>query len=188
LKVFLSSCRSDGGLCKPLWKTVNSSFGSQPVYSEGRVYVTRGIDEVAAYRARCNRGDDCRPETVWKVPDAIGIAVSGGRLYAATTQSILVFDATCPTGAGCPAVWQTPDLGGKPSVPAVADGLVFFTAGDTVYAVREDCGSGGETCPPIWHERVPGTPGTLSPPTVTARAVYVESTSGSLYSFEVPAR
>ena len=189
LKVFRSSCRSDGGPCHPLWEVAISSFGSRPVYSDGRVYVTRGLDEVAAYRARCDRAGECRPETVWQVPDAVGIAVSDGRLYVTTNDSVLAFDTACPNRAGCPALWRTRPLPSDPSVPSVAQGLVFFTAGDRVYAVPADCGSGGAICSPVWSERVPGGPGTsLSPPTVTDRAVFVVSAGGALYSFEVPAR
>jgi outer membrane protein assembly factor BamB len=187
VKVFRSSCRSDGGFCHPLWEVPNSSFGSRPVYSDGRVYVTRGLDEVAAYRARCDRAGECRPETVWQVPDAIGIAVSDGRLYVTTNDSVLAFDTVCPDRAGCPALWRTRPLPSDPSVPSVAQGLVFFTAGDRVYAVPADCGSGGAICSPVWSERIPGGAGTsLSPPTVTDRAVFVVSAGGDLYSFEVP--
>jgi outer membrane protein assembly factor BamB len=187
VKAFRSSCRSDGGLCKPLWKTANSSFGSQPVYSDGRVYVTRGTDEVAAYRARCDRGEGCRPETVWRVPDAIGIAVSDRRLYVTTTDSIVAFDTDCST-AGCPPLWRTRTLPADPSIPSLANGLLFFTAADRVYGLPADCGSGGAICSPVWSERIPGGPGTsLSPPTVTERAVYVVSAGGTLYSFEVRA-
>jgi outer membrane protein assembly factor BamB len=189
VKVFRSSCRSDGGFCHPLWEVANSSFGSRPVYSDGRVYVTRGLDEVAAYPVRCDRTGECRPETVWHVPDAIGIAVSDGRVYVTTNDSVLAFDAACPNRAGCPALWRTRALPSDPSVPTVALGLIFFTAGDRVYAVPADCGSGGAECSPVWSERLPGGAGTsLSPPTVTDRAVFVVSAGGTLYSFEVPAR
>jgi outer membrane protein assembly factor BamB len=189
LKVFRSNCRSDGGPCHPIWEVANSSFGSRPVYSDGRVYVTRGLDEVAAYPARCGGRAVCRPETVWQVPEAIGIAVSDGHLYVTTSDSVLAFDTACSNKAGCPALWRTRPLPSDPSVPSVAQGLVFFTAGDRVYAVPAECGSGGAICSPVWSERVPGGPGTsLSPPTVTDRAVFVVSAGGALYSFEVPAR
>jgi outer membrane protein assembly factor BamB len=66
--------------------------------------------------------------------------------------------------------------------------MVFFTTGDTVYAVAADCGSGGVICSPIWSEKLPGGPGTsLSPPTVTDREVFIVSAGGTLYSFQVPA-
>jgi len=189
LKVFRSSCRSDGGPCHPIWEVPNSSFGSRPVYSDGRVYVTRGLDEVAAYQARCDRAGVCRPETVWQVPDTVGIAVSDGRLYVTTNDSVLAFDTACPDRAGCPALWRTRALPSDPSVPSVAQGLVFFTAGDRVYAVPADCGSGGAICSPVWSEGFPGGAGaSLSPPTVTDREVFVVSAGGTLYSFEVPAR
>jgi hypothetical protein len=188
VKVFRSSCRSDGGPCHPIWQVANSSFGSRPVYSDGRVYFTRGLDEVAAYPARCGRRAECRPKTVWQVPDAINIAVSDGRLYVTTGDSVLAFDTACPNQAGCPALWRTSPLPSDPSVPSMAQGLVFFTAGDRVYAVPADCGSGGAICSPVWSERIPGGAGTsLSPPTVTDRAVFVVSAGGALYSFEVPA-
>jgi outer membrane protein assembly factor BamB len=189
VKVFRSSCRSDGGPCHPLWEVANSSFGSRPVFSDGRLYITRGLDEVAAYPARCGGPAECRPETVWQVGDAVGIAVSDGRLYVSTSDSVLAFDTACPNRAGCPALWRTRSLPSDPSVPTVAQGLVFFTAGDRVYAVPADCGSGGAICSPAWSQRIPGGAGTsLSPPTVTARAVFVVSAGGALYSFEVPAR
>jgi hypothetical protein len=188
LKVFRSSCRTDGGPCHPIWEVTNSSFGSRPVYSDGRVYVTRGLDEVAAYRARCDRAGECRPETVWQVPDAVGVAVSDGRLYVTTNDSVLAFDAACPNRAGCPPLWRTRPLPSDPSVPSVVQGLAFFTAGDRVYVVPADCGSGGAICSPVWSERIPGGAGTsLSPPTVTDREVFVVSAGGALYSFEVPA-
>jgi outer membrane protein assembly factor BamB len=189
VKVFRSSCRSDGGPCHPIWQVANSSFGSRPVYSDGRVYVTRGLDKVAAYTARCGGRAACRPETVWQVPDAINIAVSDGRLYVTTNDSVFAFDTACPNQAGCPALWRTRPLPSDPSVPSVAQGLVFFSAGDRVYAVPAECGSGGAICSPVWSERLPGGAGTsLSPPTVTDRAVFVVSAGGALYSFEVPAR
>ncbi len=190
VKVFRSSCRSDGGPCHPIWEVANSSFGSRPVYSDGRVYFTRGLDDVVAYRARCDRAGECRPETVWQVPDAVGIAASDGHLYVTTSDAVLAFDTTCSNRAGCPALWRTRALPSDPSVPTVAHGLVFFTAGDRVYAVPADCGTGGAICAPVWSRRVPAGAGTsLSPPTVTDRAVFVVSAaSGILYSFEVPAR
>lgn len=189
VKVFRSSCRSDGGPCHPIWEVANSSFGSRPVYSDGRVYFTRGLDEVVAYRARCDRAGECRPETVWQVPDAVGIAVSDGLLYVSTGDSVLAFDAACPNRTGCTALWRTNALPSHPSAPSVAQGLVFFTAGDRVYALPTDCGSGGAICAPVWRQRLSAGPGTsLSPPTVTDRAVFVVSAGGALYSFEVPAR
>jgi hypothetical protein len=189
LKVFRSRCRSDGGPCHPLWEANVSSFGGRPVFSDGSVYVTRGLDEVVAFDVRCGRADECRPETVWNVPDAIGLAVSGRSLYVATNDSILAFDVDCPNARGCPAEWKTPVLPSPPSIPTVAEGLVFFTSGDTVFAMQDVCGSAGATCSPLLRERIPGASSIpLSQPTVTDRAVFVEGVGGAIYSLEVPAR
>lgn len=189
LKVFRARCRSDGGPCHPLWQAAVSSFGAQPVYSDGRVYVTRGVEDVVAYRVRCGQAVGCRPETTWTIPDVVGLTVSGRSLYVATNEFILAFDANCPNELGCPAEWRTPVLPSPPSVPTVANGLVFFTSGDTVFAVQDECGTGGATCVPLWRERIPGTSTvSLSQPTVTNREVFVEGVGEALYAFEVPAR
>jgi outer membrane protein assembly factor BamB len=122
-----------------------------------------------------------------------GPTVADGMVYAgAYPGKIYAFPATCGQGREtCFPLWRA-NMGGQyPSAPAVANRIVFIGNGGYVnyprsgpsklFAFPTQCGTAGETCPPLWVGTIGGYFATS--PAVGNGVVYIGADNGRVYAF-----
>jgi outer membrane protein assembly factor BamB len=200
LFAFPQHCRTDGGVCRPLWHVdlpgdgVGGKGGSlemPPTVSGKTAYVVAGPAGHAylfAIPTSCPGPADHACQPLWRGKVDVGeslwpVTVAGGFAYVPDYDgNIYAFHTTCTTANRvCQPAWEgyTGQLG-PPSV-AVADGLVFADSqDDNVYAFQAN-GCGFLSCPSLWTGRTHGN--VLSPPAVAYGLVVVASDDGHLYAF-----
>ena len=188
-----AQCHLNGKTCSPLWYTSSSAGTSTgPIVSAGVVYIA-GDDTLAAYDARCRLdGGECSP--LWTAHlqmSPTGIAESGGIIYVASYMNLYAFDATAPASQCdgvpkvCQPLWTANTSQFVRGTPAVADGIVYVTAGVAVDAFdaagNTRCSGTPKTCTALWYG-VGGMYGFQSV-SVANGVVYAGSLDGMLYAF-----
>jgi hypothetical protein len=173
LAVVAADCRSDGGVCSPLWgaEAPKSSNGfTGPLMGGGVVRAVVGYNEapdqrvdVIAFDADCRRdGGTCEP--AWTADGGVGTIYSPGTFvngvfYQQVGLRMTGFAANCSSDGGTcqPDLSITSD--GAPNDqtgtfygPALGEGEVIFVAGTGVLtSYTEHCGT---ECRPRWVGRV----------------------------------
>jgi outer membrane protein assembly factor BamB len=94
LSAYPADCRSDGGVCPPIWTYHIASGFTQAIMpvAEGDLVFTAARDGlVLAFPTDCS--DPCKP--IWTGTAGMGtlggIAVSGGKVYASSDEGLVVF-------------------------------------------------------------------------------------------------
>ncbi len=187
LYAFATGCRSDGGLCPPLWTgTTGGAIESSPAVAGGVVYVGSDDGTLYAFSVGCG-ANGARCEPAWRgrtnawiesspaIADGVVYVVSGdGNLYA--------FGVGCSSGAGLCSPLLTEEVGAAVSSPAVANGIVYTGSG-SLTAIKVGCGPVDGACAPLWRS-VTGLSG-ISSPTIADGVVYAGSSEGRLYAFDL---
>jgi len=159
---------------KTAWTTnVTSAVGNSPAVANGVVYVGSVQGKLYAFSAAGTTGCSGTPKTctpLWT--GAIGgggqidfssPAVAGGVVYvAATDGNLYAFSAAGTTGCSgtpktCVPLWTAAIAGGGTvgqSSPVVAGGVVYVSAGGTLYAFSAagttGCSGTPKTCTSLW--------------------------------------
>ena len=199
LYAFPARCRSDGGVCSPMWTARMSGYeplNLAPTVSDGVVYLA-GVDKthgsrnyMFAFPLHCSTaGAICRPQ--WRGQMQLGdvyesAAVAHGLVFVPDYNGwVYGFNTSCGTdGKICDPVWSgyTGELG--PSAAAVADGEVIVgSQNDSVYAFPVDCTL---SCPPLWVGQTAGN--VRSNAAIADGVVYLTSDDGNLYAFSTTCR
>jgi hypothetical protein len=190
-----AECRSDGGVCQPLWRLeapADTSGYFAALIQAGVVWMDLSVGEgpenhvtAQAFALRCRTdGGVCDP--TWTADLGTGTTLAPGTaldgvFYQQVGARILGFAADCGTGGEtCAADFATDSV---PSVPGervflygpVGRGgeLVFASGGGTLYGFREHCGS---ACSPLWVGHAGEYGG--SPPALAGGYVVVAGRSG----------
>lgn len=148
-----------------LWSgATGGSIVFSPAVDHGRVFVGSDDTKIYAFPTACST--PCTPlwtaTTMGRISSSPAVADGGVYVGAGrgTDGDLWAFDAA--TGA---TRWVAP-VSAAPLTPAVANGVVYTTAG-ALYAFPVSCST---PCPPIWLGRDAG-----APPAVVAGAVYVDA-------------
>ncbi|ADZ70842.1 PQQ-binding-like beta-propeller repeat protein [Polymorphum gilvum] len=167
---------SGGGLTTSALRTA-----ARPVSQGGRLYVYKPTGEVVSLSTGGARGwtRSLRPEGERDSAAGGGVAVSGGRVFAATGYRQL---AALDAGSG--QVLWTADLGAPArGAPAVGAGHVFVvTQTNEVYAVKQDDGTVAWT-----YSGISESAGLLSAasPAVSGNTVVVPFSSGEIMALDI---
>ena len=202
LYAFPQHCRTDGGVCRPLWHVdlpgegaggKGGSLDMPPTVSGKTVYVVAGPAFHAflyALPTSCPGAADHPCAPLWRGKVHIGeslwqVAVAHGFAYVSDYDGgIYAFHTTCKArNRVCDPAWigYTHELG--PPTVAVRDGLMFADSqNNKVYAFKANgCGVQGGFCQPVWVGTTHGN--VLTPPAVAYGLVVVASDDGHLYAF-----
>jgi hypothetical protein len=199
-------CPGTPGTCAPLWTAAMTGAGptyAAPAVADGTVYVGTWYSGLYAFDAtgsgNCSAaaaGKTCAP--LWHASTAsIGgtPAVADGVVYTVTAAGTLYAFAARPSGS-CPGTGTVKTCTSAPlwtsgpgrgsyatsSSPAVADGVVYFSA-DGTYAfdaagsAKCTAAAAGKTCAPLW-QAVTGFTGGGSPAIVDG-VLYVNVSGNS---------
>jgi outer membrane protein assembly factor BamB len=187
LQAFPIRCRTDAGQCGASWTSSPGSFissGGGIVYTNGWTSGTAGT--AYALPANCGTGGaTCKP--LWTAPDdGWGETAAGeGKLFVTSIagDALDAFPAGCSDP--CEADWTAHGIGGPRWAPVVENGLVYVGSADgSLHAFSVSCGTGGQTCEPIWSRRVPDS--VMSPPAIAGTRLFAVTLDGRLVSFEIP--
>jgi outer membrane protein assembly factor BamB len=183
---------------KTAWTAINTigigSIGSSPAVAGGVAYVGSVSGNLYAFSAVGTTGCSGAPKTckpLWTGTTGqiyfSSPAVSGGVVYvAATDGKFYAFSAAGTTGCSgtpktCTPLWTAAIAGGGTtgqSSPAVANGVVYVGAGNTLYAFSAagttGCTGTPKTCTPLWTAAADGA----SSPAVAGGVVYVGGFNG----------
>ena len=186
VKVFRSSCRSDGG---PVIRS-----GKWPIRPSGHARSTPTVactSRVASTRWRPTGpgateqamppGDRLAGPMRSPSRCRVGACTSRRRIRPRVRYGL-------SDGTGCPALWRTRPTPERPVRPHGGPGTRLLHRGRSRSTrCRRTAGRGSDLRSGV-EPRVRVERGlAFSPPTVTDRAVFVVSADGALYSFEVPA-
>ena len=161
------------------WNAAPGGCCPLPTASGDRVYVGWN-DGITAYPAYCETGGGtCEPIWVGTVTDVThrpvtttvdykadhleAPVVSDGMVFSVDKPHLYAFPVDCATdGATCQPSWfavpPTPKY--PPTLPVVADGLVFIGTGDGhLFGYPTHCGTGAMVCEPTWIAHGDGQPG-----------------------------
>jgi outer membrane protein assembly factor BamB len=202
------SCRSDGGTCRPIWRSMGGA-NSQPVVSDGVVYVVNpSRARIEAYVNPCHDGRTvCKP--LWRSPlpttipgaSYASLSTTSGRLIVEFPLDVYslpprnhwslvrlgVFATNCvPRGGVCEPEWLSVALPEASLAPVAAvDGVVYMgsTSGQ-VYAFPETCSCGQGGLPSWTYSDTISRK--LSTPAVAGARVYVATGDGRLLAFGLP--
>lgn len=166
LAVFAAECRTDGGVCEPLWRAEPPQGRYlAPVITEGIVKVTSSVGEMpnhhvtaVAFEVACRQdGGICEPS--WTGDLGVGTAflpgvMTGGVFYQQVGDRLLGFAPCRSDGGVCEPDFEVRALGDQATQagalygPVRIGGEVVITSGDgNLYAYPEHC---GRTCSPVW--------------------------------------
>lgn len=189
-----AGCLGAPAVCDPLWTaTIAGPVWSTPAVAGDVVYVATEDGTLAAFSALGTTGCSgsptvCSPLWTASTGDSVSSPlVVGGVVYLTAGDHILyAFDAAGQSGCGgtprvCQPLWTAPlQSFGDPTPPAFADGTVFVTSGEHLYAFDADgvtnCSNG--TCAPLWTatpECTGGTGCSINGPVVEGGTVFVGS-------------
>jgi hypothetical protein len=166
--VFAAECRTDGGLCEPLWRADPRVIGkgyAQPAISEGVVKIDGPREvpgnhvTVAAFEVGCRRdGGVCDP--TWTADLGTGTAyypapAVDGVFYQQVGRRVLGFAASCRSDGGvCEPDFEIPARGDQTTGVGnlygpvdIGDELVLVSGGGNIFAYAEHCGT---SCSPLW--------------------------------------
>ena len=168
-----------------------------PTVADGIVYVGTMSGKLVVFSASCGSGGNgCEPLWVGDTRSAIRspATVADGIVYVGTKSGkLFAFSASCGSGgASCKPQWVAEiggvgEIGGTAGSPVVAAGIVYAVDGEagTLYAFAANCGTGNQTCEPLWTARMPGE---ISGPAVADGVVYAAGgfpkQGAGLYAFD----
>lgn len=181
-----ADCRSDGGLCSPLWELpLPGRTFDELVIAEGRLFVTVEFN-LLVYRKNCGT----RPEggqLLWKLLDISGEpSVANGIVYAAYRA----LPTDCRRDGGvCASLWTYSGVGGSPLT--VAGGLVWGSASSGVepefIAAAPAVCSAGSVCQPLWYSPPTASPSRLEGSVVVSDGmVFASSGDNKVYAYALP--
>jgi hypothetical protein len=188
LEAFSVECGAAGGTCAPEWiDALPAPSSSPPAVSGGVVYVGAG-NTVFAFPAACPQAScgELWSAGIGGLATAVAVASRPGAedvvVVGKADGGVVALPVACATNGhgGCSPLWVA-HTGGSPR-PMTADGLVFVTAADGVFAFDPSCATGGGLCGPAWFVRMRDA-GLAA----TSDAVYVGPAGGRLEGFTVPA-
>jgi hypothetical protein len=176
------------------WSATVGPHATAPVVAGGRIFVAAS-GRLTVFDATCEVRPTCPP--VWTAtlpPDAIPAApVVGDGMVVVSAGDLFAFDVSCrDDGGACPPMWraQAPPPRTESTVgfsaPLLSGGMVYVGASDGLRAYAEGCGSGGETCDPLWVGR--GRSGAASPVTSGSTVVIGSHLKLSAYPNSCPGR
>jgi outer membrane protein assembly factor BamB len=147
---FDANCRSDGGVCEPLWTAKaghDATDSSLPMVSDGHVYL---VDRAGtfAFEADCPR---TRCEPLWHVPIVGPLRVQGGHLYVTDGPGQAAMELDPDTGR---TIW-TGEIGpccGNTPTPVRLRDRVYVNTGRMLWAFPASCRG---TCAPAWSTSIP---------------------------------
>jgi outer membrane protein assembly factor BamB len=189
----VSNCSGSPKVCAPLWVAPGSGqMDASPSVAGGAVFIGETVGGVSNGQG-FEAFDAASGGLLWTNP-APGFAISspavaGGVVYVGGRDGNLhALDAA--TGF---SLWTAPGLSWTVSSPAVAGGVVYIAGcldGLCAFdaAGVSNCSGSPKVCAPLWAE----TPATGeqfldSSPAVAGGFVYINSSSGQLFAYSLPA-
>ena len=199
-----TGCSGTPKTCTPLWTGTAGYSETSPAVANGVVYIGSS-DGLNAFSAAGTTGCSGTPKTctpLWTGATGTGTvatapAVANGVVYAqADDGKLYAFSAAAgstncsgtPPNRSCSPLWTGAGRWGIDSSPAVANGVVYVGAFDSMlYAFSAtgttDCSGTPKTCTPLWA----GTTDTLDyndwSPVVANGVVYLGSSDTTFYAF-----
>lgn len=158
-----TNCSGTPVTCKPLWTTSPGSIGiASPAVADGRVYLPGPATGVVAFDASGATNCSGTPKICTRVwagtsgGSGTEVAVANGRVYAANSGTVSVFDAAgidnCTAGT-CSPLW-TARVKGSGYPPTVANGIVYVPSGSYISAFdaagETGCSGVPRTCTALW--------------------------------------
>jgi hypothetical protein len=152
-----TGCGSDQ--CEPLWtaQLSNGAF-STPAVANGLVFIAsagsveNGLGRLYAFRAAGCGKSTCLPVWTSPVPGGSSPTVADGVLYIVSGDGRLLAFAAAGCGFGlatCAPLWSGNIKTSARAAPAVANGLVYATSAERLFAFRAG-GCGRLECAPVW--------------------------------------
>ena len=188
--------------CEPLWTAqTGGSISSTPAKSGNTVYAGSSDGILYAFDAAGNTNCSGSPKTclpLWTANTFSSInfsspVVAGGRVFVGTAEPPYKLEAFDAAGVNqctgvpkqCSPLWIHEFNGAVLSSPAVANGILYVGAGNSLYAFNAapdaSCGGTPPQCRPLWIG--PTGDAVFSSPAVVNGVVYVGSNDGLLYAF-----
>jgi len=204
-----SHCSGTPKTCAPLWTASTGGSLGSPTVANGVVYAGSADNSLYAFDASGGSGhcsvtpkpptiETCTP--LWLGPTGGAVysspAVADGVVYVGSDDgNLYAFDAAgggshCSAAMICSPLWTAAGTEGFgiSSSPAVANGVVYVGAGESLYAfdasgASTHCTGTPTTCTPLWIGPTAGR--IYASPAVAYGAVYVPSQGdGRLYVFD----
>lgn len=174
---------------------------SSPAVVNGVVYVGSGDGKLYAFDERGQESCTGSPRTcapLWTAAANTFIsspAVANGVVYIGSfDKKLYAYDAAGTAGCSgtpktCAPLWSgTANDPTSASSPAVANGVVYISAGRNLYAFdaggSTGCSGTPKACQPLWTAAAGGGDFNFSSPTIANGVVYIGSTDGNLYAFD----
>jgi outer membrane protein assembly factor BamB len=185
LYAFPATCQA--AACLPLWVgDAGQGPVNTPAVNDDFVYATS--DRLAAFPAACGSSDQSCP-AAWTTPVPGGPghgapSIDGGLIFvssASVVGGVYAYPAICATG--CRPTWSGVTQGPASAVGA-GGGAVYVVARGRLLSFPLAC---SQSCSPSWTGTFtvgrPLLPGSVAAPISDDGAVYVSSTSGTLWVF-----
>lgn len=143
IAAFDARCRTDGGVCRPLWRAHAGRGGEMtlPMVSRGRVYVV-DRDGTFAFDDEC--AGSC-PRLLWHTDAVLYLRLQEGRLFATDGPAGRVLELDPVSGA---TVWSG-SIGaccGNTPTPALLGGQIYVNSGTALWGFRASC---HDPCKPV---------------------------------------